>query len=148
MPISRRALLNSCFISFEKRIIPALNIFSITNELAEAPGETGWSFGQGSGTITPALREVRKCLDAAGIEVPLSAPDWTSLPPLDPNQIDFDEFIGAYDVHSYGGVDSDGVGIIQDWVHWAHSRNKPFFLTEFGEYELRMGRSTHRTEEF
>ena len=77
-----------------------IKYFSITNE---PPGGTWgywWSYGQGSGTITNALRTVREYLDAAGIRLPLSGPDWTSLPPLDPKQIDFDRFIGAYDIHS------------------------------------------------
>lgn len=116
-----------------------IKYFSITNE---PPGGTWgywWSFGQGSGTITPALKKVREYLDAAGIEVPLSGPDWTSLPPFDQKQIDFDECLGAYDIHSYGGIDTDGEKIIRDWVRWAHSCRKPFFLTEFGNMNLGWG---------
>ena len=33
--------------------------------------------------------------------VPLSGPDWTDLPELKPENVDFDEFIGAYDLHAY-----------------------------------------------
>ena len=122
-----------------KKNYTCIKYFSITNE---PPGGTWgywWSYGQGSGTITPALRKVREYLDAAGIEIPLSAPDWTSLPSLDPRQIDFDEFIGAYDIHSYAGIDANGETIIQDWVQWAHSRDKPFFLSEFGNMNFGWG---------
>ena len=122
-----------------KKNYTCIKYFSITNE---PPGGTWgywWSYGQGSGTITPALRKVREYLDVAGIEIPLSAPDWTSLPPLDPRQIDFDEFIGAYDIHSYAGIDANGETIIQDWVQWAHSRDKPFFLSEFGNMNFGWG---------
>ena len=122
-----------------KKNYTSIKYFSITNE---PPGGTWgywWSYGQGSGTITPALKKVREYLDAAGIEIPLSAPDWTSLPPLDPRQIDFDEFIGAYDIHSYDGIDAKGETIIRDWVQWAHSRDKPFFLSEFGNMNFGWG---------
>jgi Cellulase (glycosyl hydrolase family 5) len=122
-----------------KKNYTSIKYFSITNE---PPGGTWgywWSYGQGSGTITPALRRVREYLDAGGIEIPLSAPDWTSLPSLDPLQIDFDEFIGAYDIHSYAGIDANGETIIQDWAQWAHSRNKPFFLSEFGNMNFGWG---------
>ena len=116
-----------------------IKYFSITNE---PPGGTWgywWSHGQGSGTITPALRKVREYLDEAGINLPLSGPDWTSLPPLNPEQIDFDPFIGAYDIHSYDGIDSKGEGIIRDWAEWAHSRQKPFFLSELGNMKTGWG---------
>src|SRR5208283_1630492 len=99
-----------------KKSYTCIKYFCITNE---PPGGTWgywWSLGEGSGTITPALKKVREFLDAARIEVPLSGPDWTSLPPLDPQKIDFDGLIGAYDIHSYGGIDANGETIIRDWV--------------------------------
>ncbi len=108
----------------------------------EPPGGTWgywWSFGEGSGTITLALKKVRECLDKAGIKIPLSGPDWTTLPPLNPKQIDFDKSLGAYDIHSYGGIDANGSKIIRDWARWAHNRKKPFFLTEFGNMNLGWG---------
>ena len=116
-----------------------IKFFSITNE---PPGGTWgywWSHGDGSGTITPALKKVRESLNETGIELPLSGPDWTSLPPLDPERIDFDESIGAYDIHSYNGIDAKGESIIRAWVEWAHNRKKPFFLTEFGNMNLGWG---------
>jgi len=71
-----------------KKKYTCIKYLSIANE---PPGGTWgywWSFGQGSGTITPALKKVREYLDAAGVKIPLSGPDWTSLPPLDPGKID------------------------------------------------------------
>jgi hypothetical protein len=68
--------------------------------------------------------------------VPLSGPDWTALPSLDPAKIDFDSYIGAYDIHSYQGTDSLRQATLARWSDWAHSRNKPFFLSEFGDMRL------------
>jgi hypothetical protein len=122
-----------------KKKYTCIKYLSIANE---PPGGTWgywWSFGQGSGTITPALKKVREYLDAAGVKIPLSGPDWTSLPPLDPGKIDFDESIGAYDIHSYSGIDANGEKILRKWIRWAHSRNKPFYLTEFGNMNLGWG---------
>ncbi|HTY11210.1 MAG TPA: cellulase family glycosylhydrolase [Bacteroidota bacterium] len=123
----------------KKRKYSCIKYFCITNE---PPGGTWgywWSHGSGSGTITPALRKTRQRLDDAGIDIPLSGPDWTSLPPLDPSKIDFDDFVGAYDIHSYDGIDKSRATIIGDWVGWAHGKNKPFFLTELGNMKLGWG---------
>ena len=64
------------------------------------------------------------------------------MPELKPAEVDFDSYIGAYDLHSYTAVfDSmDGSGYtlsdaerrMETWAKWAHARNKPFFLSEFG----------------
>ena len=51
--------------------------------------------------LRPGLAAVRAALDREGLRLPLSGPDWTDLPELEPGKIDFDEFIGAYDLHSY-----------------------------------------------
>ena len=68
---------------------------SINNE----PG-WDWSWWQGPdgqpAPITPAFAAVRKELDRRGITVPLSGPDWTDLPELEPAKIDFDSYIGAW----------------------------------------------------
>ena len=52
-------------------------------------------------SLRDGLAAVRRALDRQKITVPLSGPDWTDLPELKPEKIDFDEFIGAYDLHSY-----------------------------------------------
>ncbi len=113
---------------------------SIVNE----PGH-GWSWWQRPPNepmpLKPGLAAVRKALDEKGLEVPLSGPDWTDLPPLEPEKIDFDHLIGAYDIHSYwanfdwreGGYPlSVAEKRLADWAKWAHRRKKPLFLSEVG----------------
>jgi len=92
--------------------------------------------------LTPGLKATRAALDRKGISVPISAPDWTDLPELDPAKIDFDAYIGAYDIHSYMSMfDGEKGGMytlsqaeerISKWAGWAHARNKPLFLSELG----------------
>ncbi len=118
---------------------------SINNE----PGHS-WSWWQRPpnepALFTPALEAVRKALDRREIALPLSAPDWTDSPPLEPEKIDFDPFIGAYDIHCYYSrydwMDGEKLPVdlplsvverrLGQWANWAHERNKPFFLTELG----------------
>jgi len=113
---------------------------SITNE----PGHP-WSWWtrppKEAMPLKPGLAAVRRALDKRGLNVPLSAPDWTDLPALEPDKIDFDELIGAYDVHSYwanfdgreGGYPlSVAEKRLSDWTRWAHARGKPLFLSELG----------------
>jgi hypothetical protein len=114
--------------------------FCITNE---PPGGT-WGYWWSTGsdpqiTITPALEAVRAAFDKRGLEIPLSAPDWTDLPRLDPAKIDFDPFVGAYDIHSYQGVDSKRQALLAEWTRFAHDRGKPFFLSEMGNMQLGWG---------
>jgi hypothetical protein len=92
--------------------------------------------------LRDGLAAVRRALDHAGIRVPLSGPDWTDLPELKPENVDFDEFIGAYDLHSYfAGFDwHPGGGYplaiaekrLADWRKWSAERGKPLFLSELG----------------
>lgn len=92
---------------------------------------------------TPDFKKVRAALDRRGISIPISGPDWTDMPPLEPAKINFDPYIGAYDLHSYwADFDKPGklgeysmsttVARISEWAAWAHQRNKPFFLSEIG----------------
>ncbi len=114
---------------------------SISNE----PGHDDFSWWQDSDMkalpITPGLKAAREEFDRRGLAVPISGPDWTDLPELKPAEVDFDAYIGAYDLHSYSAVfDSMGGGtkltasekILSQWAEWAHARNKPLFLSEFG----------------
>jgi len=74
--------------------------------------------------------------------VPISGPDWTDLPELEPAKIDFDGYIGAYDIHSYMSMfDGEKGGMytlsqaeerLSKWAAWAHARHKPLFLSELG----------------
>jgi len=125
-----------------------IKYFCLTNE---PPGGTWgywWSYGSGSGTVTEAWKKVRETLDKRGIHIPISGPDWTSLPPFDPAGIDFNDYVGAYDIHSYGGIDYEGEAIISDWVNWAHSHKKPFFLSELGNMKLGWGGSNPGPKSF
>lgn len=113
---------------------------SINNEPG---GDWGWWLGPNRKAlpITPGLKAVRAEFDRRGLTTPLSGPDWTDLPALDEARIDFDAYIGAYDVHSYnanfdgttGGYPlSTAERRLRDWAEWAHKREKPFFLSELG----------------
>jgi hypothetical protein len=105
-----------------------------------------WSWWQRPPNQPMPLREglaaVRHALHRQGVSVPLSGPDWTDLPELAPGKVDFDEFIGAYDLHSYfAGFDwhtGDGYPLaiaekrLADWSRWSAERGKPLFLSELG----------------
>ncbi len=113
--------------------------------IVNEPGH-GWSWWQRPPRepmpLRPGLAAVRKALDSRGLQdLPLCGPDWTDLPALEPEKIDFDDLIGAYDVHSYwanfdgreGGYPlSQAEKHLADWARWAHARNKPLFLSELG----------------
>ena len=113
--------------------------------VANEPGHDSFSWWQDSNMksapFSPAFKAVRDELDRRGLTVPISGPDRTDLPELNPSDIDFDDYIAAYDLHSYDAVfDSMGWGYslteaerrMREWAEWAHARNKPFFLSEFG----------------
>jgi len=115
---------------------------SIANE---PPGGT-WGYWWSAGswpcpTLASALASVRSALDARGIGIPLSGPDWTDLPPLDARALDFDAHVGAYDIHTYKGLDGHGQKILEEWVAHARSREKPFLVTEFGNMAYGWGGS-------
>ncbi len=106
---------------------------SIANE---PPGGT-WGYWWSAGswpcpTLAVALASVRSALDARGIGIPLSGPDWTDLPPFDARALDFDAHVGAYDIHTYRGLNAGGQKVLEGWVAHARSRERPFFVTEFG----------------
>jgi len=99
--------------------------------------------------ITPGLKAVKESFDAHKITVPVSGPDMTDLPAL-PNNIDYDQYIGAYDLHSYYSqfdYSTDGYSLssaektLRDWTKFAHDRKKPFLLTEFGSMVFGWGDS-------
>lgn len=113
--------------------------------VANEPGYDSFSWWQDSNMksapFSNAFKAVREELDRRKLPLPLSGPDRTDLPKLNPAEIDFDDYIGAYDLHSYDAVfDSMGWGYslieaerrMGEWAEWAHARNKPFFLSEFG----------------
>lgn len=112
----------------------------ITNE---PPGGTwGYWWGNGSHPCVPlgeAFKAVREALNQKGMSLPVSGPDWTDLPPFDSTRLGFDPFLGAYDIHSYQGVNAKGQETLAAWANWAHSHNKPFFLSEMGNMQLGWG---------
>ncbi len=105
-----------------------------------------WSWWQAPPNTPMSLRDglaaVRRALDREGVRVPLSGPDWTDLPELKPEKIDFDEFIGAHDLHSYSArfdwATTEGYPLaaaekrLAAWRAWATARGKPLFLSELG----------------
>jgi len=112
-----------------------------------------WSWWQRPPNEPMSLRDglaaVRQALDRKGLAIPLSGPDWTDLPELKPPEIDFDPFIGAYDLHSYvARFDwSPGPGYpltqaeqrLRAWKSWAGERGKPLFLSELGSMAFGWG---------
>jgi len=113
--------------------------------IANEPGHDSFSWWQDSemksAPFTPALKAVREEFDRRGLTLSVSGPDRTDLPELRPEEVDFDAYIGAYDLHSYDAVfDSMGWGYnlteaerrMRQWAEWAHAKNKPFFISEFG----------------
>jgi len=105
-----------------------------------------WSWWQRPPNEPMSLRDglaaVRRALDHEGLAIPLSGPDWTDLPELKPAEIDFDPFLGAYDLHSYFARFDWGTGQgyplaqaeqrLRAWQSWAGDRGKPLFLSELG----------------
>lgn len=108
----------------------------ITNEPPGGTWGSWWSMGEKDAPLTPALREVRMALDRKNLKIPISGPDWTDLPRFNPSKIDFDQYIGAYDIHSYQGIDEEKQKIVEEWAEWARKHNKPFFLSEIGDMRI------------
>ena len=106
---------------------------SVTNEPPGGSWGSWWSMGESNPPVTPAWKEVRKSLDKRNIKIPISGPDWTDLPVFDASKIDFDEYIGAYDIHSYQGIDDQKQKIVEEWADWARQHDKPLFLSEIGD---------------
>ncbi|RUA12750.1 MAG: hypothetical protein DSY82_00405 [Flavobacteriia bacterium] len=105
----------------------------ITNEPPGGSWGSWWSTGKKDAPLAPALKAVRSALDNKGIKIPISGPDWTDMPDFKKDKIDFDEYIGAYDIHSYHGIDKKKKKALYDWSEWARSKNKPFFISEVGD---------------
>jgi hypothetical protein len=105
----------------------------------EPPGGTfgyWWSAGPENAPLSPAFKAVREALDRRGIALPLSGPDWTDQPTLDPTKIDFAPYVGAIDIHTYRAPNASLSRILGDWARWAHGQGKPFFVSELGDMSL------------
>jgi hypothetical protein len=108
----------------------------ITNEPPGGGWGSWWSTGEKDAPLAPAFKEVRKALDRKKLSIPISGPDWTDLPPFDAGKIDFDRYIGAYDLHSYQGIDDARQKTLHEWAAWARKHGKPLFLSEIGDMRL------------
>jgi hypothetical protein len=125
-----------------KRDYSCIRWFCIANE--PPGGSWGYWWSTGSYPCVPfpeALKTARAAFRQHNTRIPLSGPDWTDLPIFDEKKIDFDECLGAYDIHSYQGMDAKRSEILGQWVAWAHARNKPCFLSEFGDMRLGWGKA-------
>jgi len=126
----------------ENRKYTCIKYFCMTNE---PPGGTWgywWCSGSHTGpSLTDAWKKLSKSIKSENINIILSGPDWTSLPPFDPAKMDFSGYLGSFDIHSYGGIYHTGNGeeIIRDWVNFAKTENKPFFLSEIGNMSVGWG---------
>ncbi|MBC7889656.1 MAG: cellulase family glycosylhydrolase [Ferruginibacter sp.] len=126
----------------ETKKYTCIKYFCMTNEPPGGPWGYWWSGGSHTpATITDAWKKLQETFTKQGIKIPLSGPDWVSLPPCEPAKIDFDQYLGAFDIHSYFGLynKNNGEQVIGDWVKYARTKNKPFFLTEFGNMDLGWG---------
>jgi len=121
---------------------------AITNEPPGGTWGSWWSKGTENAPLAPAFKAVREALNKKNILLPISGPDWTDLPPFKAEKIDFDQYIGAYDIHSYQGVDSKKQQIISEWVAWARNLNKPLFLSEMGDMKLGWGENNPGPKSF
>jgi hypothetical protein len=119
-----------------------IKYFCMVNEPPGGPWGYWWSSGSHEGpSITDAWRKLDETFKKEGIEVLISGPDWTSLPPVDPEKLKFEEHLGALDVHSYNGIhhNEQSVQTVADWVEFARLKKKPFFITEIGNMSLGWG---------
>lgn len=116
-----------------------IKYFCMTNEPPGGPWGYWWEYGHGQGTLDEAWKRLKQELDRRGIQVPISGPDWTSMPPFDPEKLTFAQYLGTIDIHSYDGVTAAGEQNLRRWANWAHAQNKPFFLSEYGNMQLGYG---------
>lgn len=116
-----------------------IKYFCMTNEPPGGPWGYWWDYGDEEGSINDAWKRLKEEFDARGITIPISGPDWTSMPPFEEEKLGMTRYFGAIDIHSYDGVNEEGEANLKHWADWAHSQNKPFFLTEYGNMNLGWG---------
>ena len=108
--------------------------------VANEPGHDNFSWWQDSDMksvpFSPSLKAVREEFDRRGLVVPISAPDGPTCRNSS-TEVDFDNYVGAYDLHSYNAVFDSMPGEynlteaerrMSQWAEWAHARNKTFFI--------------------
>jgi hypothetical protein len=113
-----------------------IKYFGMTNEPPGGTWGSWWEYGKQEGSINDAWREIHREFANRGIQVKLSGPGWTDMPPFIEEKLVFAPYMQSIDIHSYGGVTPAGEENLRKWANWAHRQNKPFFLTEFGNMNL------------
>lgn len=116
-----------------------IKYFCMTNEPPGGPWGYWWEYGDAEGSINDAWKRLKEEFDTRGITIPISGPDWTSMPPFEEEKLGFAKYLGAIDIHSYSGVTAEGEENLRRWAGWAHAQDKPFLLTEFGNMNLGWG---------
>jgi len=116
-----------------------IKYFCMTNEPPGGPWGYWWEYGDAKGSINNAWKRLKEEFDARKISIPISGPDWTSMPPFKEEKLVFAPYLGSFDIHSYDGVTASGETNLKRWAEWAHSQNKPFFMSEFGNMKLGFG---------
>jgi hypothetical protein len=116
-----------------------IKYFCMTNEPPGGPWGYWWEYGDQKGSIIDAWKRLREEFDSRKINLPISGPDWTSMPPFDESKLTFAHYLGSFDIHSYDGVTPEGEANLKRWADWAHAQNKPFFMTEYGNMKLGYG---------
>ena len=105
-----------------------IKYFCMTNEPPRGLYGYRWQYGDAHGSINDAWKRLKEVFDEREIVVPISGPDWTSMPPFEKEKLGFAPYLGSIDIHSYGGVTADGEATLKEWADWAHENHKPFFL--------------------
>jgi hypothetical protein len=116
-----------------------IKYFCMTNEPPGGPWGYWWEYGDANGSINDAWKRLKEEFDARRITIPISGPDWTSMPPFQKEKFVFASYLGSFDIHSYDGVSDEGEANLRRWAEWAHGQNKPFFMTEYGNMKMGFG---------
>ncbi|NJK97308.1 MAG: outer membrane beta-barrel protein [Bacteroidales bacterium] len=125
---------------FNTKKYTCIKYFCIANEPTGGTFAYWYSKGPEDVSILPTLKAVSEEIKKRGIPVKISGPDWTDLPPMNDSILnEYDPYIQAYDIHSYQGVGETGQKTLKAWADYAHSKGKPFFLSEFGNMTLGWG---------
>lgn len=126
----------------ETRKYTCIKYFCMINEPPGGPWGYWWNSGSHVGpSVTEGWEKLHQTFVEQDIKIPISGPDWVSLPPVEKDKLQFEKYFGALDIHSYFGIypDENKADIIKDWVKFAKEKNKPFFLTELGNMSLGWG---------
>ena len=113
-----------------------IKYFCMTNEPPGGTWGSWWEYGDAKGKIDDAWKKLKETFDERGVDIPISGPDWTDMPPFRADKLTFAPSLGSIDIHSYQGVTAQGEANLKKWADWSHAQRKPFFLTEYGNMQL------------